>query len=372
MRHLLRLALLLLALLPATARAAPPAELSERLLVARGLPLLTLDGIRVYHSTSARAVAELYGAALAEALAWYRATLGWRGVVTAVVLDEADWGELVALPYPVPHAQRRWDLVVMPDSIARFPGFAAWDFDDRTLTLALTFHEVGHLIAPQLGLASGNHWVEELIANLFLAAYVLAERPDLAPILAGVPPRFANPGPFDQLFDLDSFYAGGGLENYAWFQFRLAALAGHLVEGRDFAAVIGAMRAAFPAERADRRLTVSRTLALLEPIAPGASPLLADMAGDGVLPALAPGACDASPPAGPATQTPALLLLDNRGAAPLGYRASGAPDFTTLPAGEVASLQGAAGTLVELRGGDCLTLPAGAARYSVEAGGAGD
>jgi hypothetical protein len=370
MQRLLRLALILLALLPAAAgRAAPPADLSERMLVARGLPLLTLEGVKVYHSPGARAVAELHGAALAEALAWYRAMLGWQGTLTAVVLDQADWLELVALPYPVPHAQRRWDLVVMPDSIARFPGFPAWDFDDRALTLALTFHEVGHLIAPQLGLASGNHWVEELVANLFLAAYDQAERPDLAAILAGVPPRFANPGPFDQLFDLDSFYAGGGLENYAWFQFRLAALAGRMVEGRGFAEVIAAMRAAFPAEQADRRLTLPRTLALVDKIAPGATLLVADMAGDGVLPALAPQPCGASQPAAAAKQSAGRILFDNRGTAPLGYRAAGAPAFTLLPAGEVASLEGLAGTPVELQDGGCLTLPAGAARYSVGTGG---
>lgn len=359
------LACLLLALLPQAARAAPPERLDAAALAGHGLPLLTVDGIQVYHSAGAREQAERFGRAIAAALAWYRAELGWQGDLAVAVLDAGDWPALVWLPYPVPHAVRPTGLLVMPDSIASFPGFPAWDFDADGLNEALIFHEAGHLIAGELGLLPGNLWVDELVANLFLAAYVRAERPDLARILAGVPPRFANPGPFDQLFDLDSFYAAGGLENYAWFQFRLAALADAMLEGRDFAMVMQGMQAAFPA---DRRLTVARSLALVDAVSPGATALVADMAGDGVLPALAPKDCGASQPVEGAAGPVGWLFFDNRGSAPLGYRTPGDGRFTAVPAGEVTALQGAAGTLVELESGGCLTQPAGAARYSVGAG----
>jgi hypothetical protein len=355
--------LLALLLAPLESRAAPPAGgLSEAYLRRSGLPSFAVADVRVYHSASALEVARIYGSAIAAALAWYRAELAWDGEIAVAVLDEADWQAMVALPYPVPHAERAWNLVVMPDSVARFPGFATWDLDAALLNEALTFHEVGHLLAPDLGLASGNHWIDELTANLFLAAYVRAARPDLAAILAGVPPRFANPGPFDQLFDLDSFYAGGGLENYAWFQFRLAALADRIVQGRPFAAVMQALGQAFPATGAGRRLTIPETLARLERVAPGSTALVADMAGDGVLPALLPGAC---PERVPAAGRESLVFLDNRGTAPLGYRAfPGVAPFALLPPGEVAALVAGAGSQIELDAGACLAVPPGYARYS--------
>ncbi len=361
----LALAALLFGLLlpPSGSRAAPPADgLSEDYLRRSGLSALTVAGVHVYHSATAIEAAQTYGAAIAAALAWYRAELGWQGEVAVAVLDAADWQAMVSLPYPVPHAERAWNVVVMPDSVERFPGFAKWDLDAALLNEALTFHEVGHLVSPGLGLAAGNHWIDELTANLFLAAYVRAERPDLAPILAGVPPRFANPGPFDQLFDLDSFYAGGGLENYAWFQFRLAALADRIVRNRPFAAVMQAMGQAFPAEGADRRLTVPETLARLERVAPGATALVADMGGAGLLPALVPGAC---PERVPAAGRESLVFLDNRSAAALGYRPfpSAAP-FAQLPPGEVVALIAGAGSQIELDAGTCLAVPPGYARYS--------
>lgn len=372
MRRLLAalLASLLLQVLPAAA--APPVRgLSEPYLAQRGLPLLTIEGLRVYHSPGAAAEARTYGQALAGALAWYRATLGpagWDGEIVVAVLDAADWREMVALPYPVPHAERRWGLVVMPDSIASFPGFADWDLDATLLNEALTFHEVGHIIAPRLGLMAGNHWVEELIANLFLAAYARAERPDLEPILAGVPPRFANPGPFDQLFDLDSFYAGGGLENYAWFQFRLAALADALVRGRDFAALVEALRQAFPRERAATRLTLRRSLDLLTEAAgsatqPAPTALVGDLAGDGVLPLLEARPCAAD---GADGGEQALVFLDNRGDRPLRYaplpRPADAPWGQVGP-GEVAEVRVPAGRRIEVEGFGCLAAPGGYARW---------
>lgn len=362
LRRLVLALLLTVLLAPPAPRAAPPPDgLSEPYLQQSGLPSFTVAGVRVYHSAGALEAARIYGGAIAAALAWYRAALSWDGEIAVAVLDAADWQAMVSLPYPVPHAERALNVVVMPDSVERFPGFAQWDLEAALLNEALTFHEVGHLISPDLGLATGNHWIDELTANLFLAAYVRAERPDLAALLAGVPPRFANPGPFDQLFDLDSFYAGGGLANYAWFQFRLAALADRMVQGRSFAAVIAALRQAFPADRADRRLTIPETLTRLEQVAPGATQLVADMGGVGLLPSLLPGAC---PERVPAAGRESLVFLDNRGTAPLGYRPyPSAEPFALVPPGEVATLVARAGSRIELPDGTCLAVPLGYARY---------
>lgn len=354
-----------LLLLLCTGRGAAAEGVSEAVLQQAGLPSMTVEGVRVYHSASAAAQAGTYGQAIAGALAWYRAQLGWEGEVSLVVLDRADWRRFVLfLPYPVPHAERAWNLVVMPDSIRQFPGFARWGLDGETLNLGLTFHEIGHVVAEQIGLRSGNFWIEELIANLFLAAYVRAEHPELSGILAGVPAGFSNPGPFDQLFDFDTFYAAGGLENYAWFQFRLALLADRMAGTTAFPALIAGMRQAFPAEQVAIRRTVAWTLATLEAIAPGSTAAVGDMAGDGLLPQLTPAACDTLPAS--AARAEGLLLLDNRSAEALAVEL---PENGRLvvEADQVLPLQGRQGTLIALPDGRCLAMPEGAARYSLPA-----
>ena len=132
------------------------------------------------------------------------------------MLDADDWRELVALPYPVP--PRRSEPEPCGDA-GQHRGLSRlrhlWDFEPEALNVALTFHEIGHVIADQLDIRSDNHWIEELVADLFLSTHVRAGRGYLTPILSGVPPRFSNPGPYDQLADPDFFYAGVGLESYA-------------------------------------------------------------------------------------------------------------------------------------------------------------
>lgn len=103
----------------------------------------------------------------------------------------------------------------MPDRIDSFPGFDKWDLDPIALNAALTLHEIGHNVAFQLGIVSGNPWVNELIANVFLAGYARAEEESFAVLLNGVPPRFAEAGVLTYLHELDVLYAAVGLENYA-------------------------------------------------------------------------------------------------------------------------------------------------------------
>lgn len=384
-----------------------PYGVAERELVERGMPSITIEGTRVYHSPSAAAPAETYGRAIASALAWYRGELDWQGELVVAVLDAQDWAELVLLPYPVPHAQLLWNVVVMPDSIESFPGFEHWDFDAEELNISLTFHEAGHILANQLGIRSGNHWIEELIANLFLAAHVRAEREDLGAILDGVPPRFSNPGPYDQLADLDNFYAGGGLANYAWFQFRLAEAAGHAVEGRRLAEIVEDLLREFPAASGMLpRETVRRTMERLERIAPGVGGRLGDMAGDGILPLLEPTACaDVAPPPDAAERARVASFLENRSRTPLRFRfdeqmaeivaAQVQIDFllrgegdspelarvieekvaealaseesvSVLAPGRVLKIDFKSGGVIDLLDGRCLVLPALTTRFAVE------
>lgn len=397
-------ALLFLATFCLAAAAEPsPLGLNERQLVERGMPVAVIDGTKVYHSATARPQAETYGKAIAEAIAFHRAELGWSGDLAVAVLDADDWRELVALPYPVPHAELTWNLVVMPDSIAGFPGFDLWDFDAEALNVSLTFHEIGHVIANQLDLRSDNHWIEELVADLFLAAYVRAERGDLAAILSGVPPRFSNPGPYDQLADFDFFYAQVGLESYAWFQFRLAEAADRMLANRRFADIVRGLRREFPKQLRLRRETVGRTLERLERIVPGASDALADMAGDGILPRLSPLPCAAVAAPGDEARTPARLIVENRSEAPArvwieeviaedaAFRArlqhfgddealpqviedavaaalASEESAAVVPPGGIEIIEAKSGAVVDLMNGTCLGFPAATSRLIVSNG----
>lgn len=236
----------------------------------------------LYYSPGAEAEADRYAAALGEAVAWYRETIGWDGRFAMAVLDEADYERYAGQTYPVPYAEVVTGLVVMPDDISSFPGFDAWGLDAIDLNASLTLHEIGHAIAHDIGLWSSSHWVNELIANVFLAAYLRAERPDDRGLLDGVPPGFADAARTTNLVDLDDLYSGVGLDTYAWFQFRLAAMADFLVADREFKPLIAELTATFPAEEA-RNASVMPTpeeaLRRLEAIAPGVSALAADLLG---------------------------------------------------------------------------------------------
>lgn len=312
-------ALAVLAYVPAVADPSPYG-LRERHLVERGTPSIEIAGMRVFHSPGSEAQARAYGETVADAARWYRANTDWRGPLTMAVLDRKDWADLVTWPYPVPHAEITGSMVVMPRDIASFPGFDRWGLDGHQLNLALTLHELGHIIMREQDIRPANHWIDELVANVVMAAYVREAAPDLEFILEGPPAGFANPGPHDQLVDLDNFYSGGGLENYAWFQFRLAVLADHLARSRPVAALIEELAAAFPEPPPGIRDAVFATLAKLDAIAPGSSALVADMAGDGAAPRIATVSCGALDKAAPADGPMTILHVENRGTEPVRHR----------------------------------------------------
>ena len=237
--------------------------------------------IRLFYSPSADAEAAIYGQALEQAVAWYRDKTGWTGDVIMAVLNPEDWAKVSqAIPYPSPYADTPSGLVMMPDRIDSHPGFETWDLEPVGLNAALTFHEIGHVIAHQLGIWSGNYWINELVANAFLAAYVRAERPEYAKLLDGVPPRFTDFGRYTALTDFDDIYYAMGALNYAWFQFKIAALADYLVSGSDFAEVVGALKREFPIETADELQSSPRRSSGLKASSRGSPRRASDLLGE--------------------------------------------------------------------------------------------
>lgn len=263
---------------PPVAAQPSPFGLDEAQLVERDLSSFETEHLRVHHSAGADEAARAYADVLNDAAAWLADEVGWNATLVVAVLDGEDWRALARLPFPVPHARPGETMVVIPTSIAPYPGFDVWNLDARELTTALAVHELGHVASYDLDINRESLWVGELVANLFMAGYVRARRPELDALLGGVPDGFDGAGEVRSLAVLDEQYAGVGLENYAWFQFRLAELADAMVKERPFAEIVSGLRREFPFGQAAEEMTA--TLARLERIVPGSTQVIGDMTGE--------------------------------------------------------------------------------------------
>src|SRR5262249_38211878 len=191
---------------------------------ASGLPKQE-GAITLYASRSAQREAAIYGAEMAAAADWYRAQLGWDGHLTIAVLDKADFGRITQIPYPSPHAETLTGLIIIADHIVEHPGFDRWDLDEVGLNCAWSFHEIGHVIARDLGISSPNAWINELAASIFMAAYVRAQRPQFAGFQSGMPARFTSTGRYSKLAEFDALYFDIGQWDYLWYHFHIARIA---------------------------------------------------------------------------------------------------------------------------------------------------
>jgi hypothetical protein len=197
------------------------------------------------------------------------------------VLGAADYPRVTPLPYPSPHAETATDFIVVADRADDHPGFDLWDLDNRVVSAAWAFHEVGHVIARDLGIVSANLWVNELIANVIMAGYIRAERPEYIAYQNGMPPRFASENRFDTLAQFDEIYFRMGQLDYLWFHFHLAALADYMVDGPGgLAAMVDGLRREFPLEEGRGRETVAATVERLERIRAGVAAIVAPLMGD--------------------------------------------------------------------------------------------
>ena len=233
--------------------------------------------LTLYSSHNAKDEATIYGAELTAALDWYREQLDWSGQVRMAVLDKVDYGRVTGIPYPSPHAEYRTGLIIMADHIDEHPGFTEWDLEPIGLNTAFGFHEIGHVIAHDLGIWSPNAWVNELVANIFMAGYVRAKRPQLDGFQRGLPVRFATASHTRGIADFDKLYFAMGQLDYLWFQFQIARVADFLVSDQAFPGVVEILRHEFPIEEARGRESVGSTLSRLERIRPGVTVIAASL-----------------------------------------------------------------------------------------------
>jgi len=243
-----------------------------------GFDAIERNGLVLSYSDGANSEALYLASEVEAAIAWYRDVLGWNGSIAMAVLNEADYRRVTTLPYPTPHTESVTGFIVVADRVEAHPGFDLWDLDGRVVNTAWTFHEIGHVIARDLGIGSANLWINELIANVVMAGYIREERPALISYQSGMPPRFADANRFSTLDEFDQLYFAMGQRDYLWFHFHIAAIADFLVAGPGgLAAAIDGLRQQFPADAGRGREPVADTLLRLEAIRPGVADLAAPL-----------------------------------------------------------------------------------------------
>lgn len=260
---------------------------------------------------------------LTVAHAWFQEQLNVKVPIALAVLDAETWGKVTNTKYPMPHnLQASGDvprLVIFPD---RMPSntSALIDRDHGPGGVlegeGVLFHEDGHILASSLRIRSGNEFVNELIAHIFRAGYINAERQELrlpedrkAAIRDA---RRSNPPRYTSLADLDYLYDGVGPSNYYWFQGWLGELAEFLVQDQNFPILIEKLQKAFPVSEAKQE-TLEAIDARLETIRPGFLRAAGTLAGPTTIPRITPSTChESSKGPGPST-----LVIDNRTDDPL-------------------------------------------------------
>lgn len=322
----------------------------DRLSVLRRLNLPELQGsVPVIYVPTARRRALEYQRTLEDAHTWFERQLGVKVPINLAVVDQETYSKLKDFAWPLPYSDpdelnpnvivfpSRVEDLIGPEPRSKIPGEY------------ITYHEDGHEFAYALKIGSGNEWVNELVANLFMAAYIDAKRPDLSFVLKG-PPLDQHPR-YTSLADLDYVYADGvGFHNYIWFQWQLQRIANFLVTDQSFSIAIGKVRTEFPAT-ALKRETLEQIVARLDRIRPGIGEMLGPLAGPTSLPIIMPRPC--SEPGEQAAQS--VVAVRNESGHPLNVVT---PDgHSTIVAGGWESFELKADELLKLPNGQCIFSP---------------
>ncbi len=237
-----------------------------------------------------------YQLSLESGLPWFEHQLGLHVPMTFYVLDQTVYGSVKDGPFwPVPYSDQASapDVIVFPTRIEEIAG------NQPQETLAgeyILFHEAGHNYASALHIGSGNAWVNELIANLFMAEYINARRPDLKWTLDGPAAHHVKEQPhYTSLRDLDYvYYAGVGPQNYAWYQYEIEQLSGYLVAGQSLPNLVKTLQKEFPLASA-RQESLEQIIVHLDRIRAGSENFLTPLYSPSILTRILPSACPVEP-----------------------------------------------------------------------------
>jgi hypothetical protein len=205
---------------------------------------------------------------------------------TLAVLDEADWAKVTNTP--IPHADSRSGTLFVPEHLERASTVRPPGLDYALAGEAVLLHEVGHLFFDKLSI-QGSGFVNEMVPNLFMAAYIRAARSDLVFMLGG--PLASTPEPrYTSGADFIYLREYVGIDNYFWFQMHLQRLADFCLSKGSLSSVLAKIQAEFPGGRS-YQLPVDQTVRSLDRLFPGFVEAAGSLAAPSTIRLIQPASC---------------------------------------------------------------------------------
>ena len=345
-RNVITLALAVL--MPAGYLSAQPAE--HTLAKLRALKLREAPGlVPVIYTPASEERALRWQRSLGAAHAWFQEQLHREVPVTLAVLDRETWRKVST--DALPRVETNPGLVMIPEHIEDVYPAAAKSIDPVLGVDAFTFHAAGLVFADALKL-DGNFFVSDFFANLFVAGYIRAARPDLAFLLNGPPadvrtPRYTSGG------DLNYLGTSVGGDSYVWMELQLQRLADFCLKGRSFASAVAELPAAFPAEH-PRHVTNQEAISRLERLFPGSKAVAGPLGEPPTMTRVNPSACSEPPNQTAAASERRGIVVRNDTADPLDLTRSDGSRVHVNPYAWRGFLV-AAGSTVRMSDGTCLS-----------------
>lgn len=217
------------------------------------LQSLSGAGVTTFYSEGFMARAQQTATRLEKVMTYYQEMLGFKPVVTVLLLNKADWPLYTKFPvYGMPHYNDDATLVVaaedndfwrsflnvkeLPENI-RLQAEKVYGLPDKTVSMQaffdlLAIHELGHAFHMQGKLQVQRKWMGELFCNILLHTYIAEKEPEQLAALTLFPRIVVNGGVknyrYTSLKDLEERYDEIGQQhpqNYGWYQCRWHAAA---------------------------------------------------------------------------------------------------------------------------------------------------
>lgn len=217
------------------------------------LQSLSGAGVTTFYSEGFMARAQQTATRLEKVMTYYQEMLGFKPVVTVLLLNKADWPLYTKFPvYGMPHYNDDATLVVaaedndfwrsflnvkeLPENI-RLQAEKVYGLPDKTVSMQaffdlLAIHELGHAFQMQGKLQVQRKWMGELFCNILLHTYIAEKEPEQLAALTLFPRIVVNGGVknyrYTSLKDLEERYDEIGQQhpqNYGWYQCRWHAAA---------------------------------------------------------------------------------------------------------------------------------------------------
>lgn len=222
------------------------------------LQSLSGSAVTTFYSEGFKSRAQQTATRLEKVMTYYQEMLGFKPVVTVLLLNKADWPLYTKFPvYGMPHYNDDATLVVaaddndfwrsflnvkeLPEEI-RLQAEKVYGLPEKTVSMQaffdlLAIHELGHAFHMQGKLQVQRKWMGELFCNILLHTYIAEKEPEQLPALTLFPRIVVNGGVknyrFTSLTDLEERYDEIGQQhpqNYGWYQCRWHAAAADIYD----------------------------------------------------------------------------------------------------------------------------------------------